>query len=69
LAKLNVVVNGEKREVDLGTTVLDLLQTLEIRPGPVAVVVNSAVVRRAQHAAFQLSAGDRIEIVTLVGGG
>jgi len=69
LAKLNVVVNGEKREVDAGTTVLDLLQTLEIRPGPVAVEVNSAGVRRAQHGAFQLSAGDRIEIVTLVGGG
>jgi len=69
LAKLNVVVNGEKREVDPGTTVLDLLKTLEIRPGPVAVEVNSAVVRRAQHGAFQLSAGDKIEIVTLVGGG
>ena len=69
MAKLNVVVNGEKREVDPGTTVLDLLKTLEIRPGPVAVEVNSAVVRRAQHGAFQLSAGDKIEIVTLVGGG
>jgi sulfur carrier protein len=69
LAKLNVVVNGEKREVEPGTTVLDLLQTLEIRPGPVAVEVNSTVVRRAQHGAFQLLAGDKIEIVTLVGGG
>jgi thiamine biosynthesis protein ThiS len=67
--KLTVVVNGEEREVDPGTTVLDLLETLEIRSGPVAVEVNSAVVRRARHADYRLSPGDKIEIVTLVGGG
>ena len=66
---LTVVVNGEKREVPPGATVLDLLKTLEIGPGPVAVEVNSKVVRRAGHAEHQLAAGDRIEIVTLVGGG
>lgn len=66
---LTVVVNGEKREVPPGATVLDLLKTLEIAPGPVAVEVNSNVVRRARHAEHRLAAGDRIEIVTLVGGG
>jgi sulfur carrier protein len=66
---LTVVVNGEKREVQAGATVLDLLKTLEIGPGAVAVEVNSRVVRRAQHAGHRLAAGDQIEIVTLVGGG
>ncbi len=66
---LIVVVNGEKRQVQPGATVLDLLKTLEIEPGPVAVEVNSKVVRRAEHAEHQLAAGDTIEIVTLVGGG
>ena len=66
---LTVVVNGEKREVPPGATVLDLLNALEIAPGPVAVEVNSNVVRRARHAEHRLAAGDRIEIVTLVGGG
>ena len=66
---LTVVVNGEEREVPPGATVLDLLKTLEIGPGPVAVEVNSTVVRRAHHAEHRLEAGDRIEIVTLVGGG
>ncbi len=66
---LTVVVNGEEREVPPGATVLDLLKTLEIGPGPMAVEVNSNVVRRAQHAEHRLAAGDRIEIVTLVGGG
>ena len=66
---LTVVVNGEKREVPPGATVLDLLKALEIAPGPVAVEVNSNVVRRARHAEHRLEAGDRVEIVTLVGGG
>ena len=66
---LTVVVNGEKREVPPGATVLDLLKELEIGPGPVAVEVNSNVVRRARHAEHRLEAGDRVEIVTLVGGG
>ena len=66
---LTVVVNGKKREVPPGATVFDLLKTLEIAPGPVAVEVNSNVVRRARHAEHRLAAGDRIEIVTLVGGG
>ncbi len=67
--KLKVVINGENREVEPGTTVLGLLQTLQIRSGPVAVEVNSSVVRQAQHAEYRLSPGDKIEIVTLVGGG
>ena len=66
---LTVVVNGEEREVPPGTTVLELLKALAIGPEPVAVEVNSVVVRRARHAEHHLSAGDRIEIVTLVGGG
>jgi sulfur carrier protein len=67
--KLKVVVNGENREVEPGTTVLGLLQALQIGSGPVAVEVNSSVVRQAQHGDYRLSSGDRIEIVTLVGGG
>jgi len=67
--KLTVVVNGEKREIDPGTTVRDLLDAMQIGAGPIAVEVNSKVVRRAQHAEHRLSAEDRIEIVTLVGGG
>lgn len=66
---LTVVVNGQERNVPAGTTVLDLLKTLEIGSEPVAVEVNSTVVRRPLHAEHRLAAGDRIEIVTLVGGG
>ncbi len=67
--KLNVVVNGEPREIDDGTTILGLLEALQLRSGQVAVEVNSQVVRRARHCEHRLSPGDKVEIVTFVGGG
>ena len=46
-----------------------LLAQLEIPPLQVAVEVNAAVVRRAEHPARILQQGDEVEIVTFVGGG
>jgi sulfur carrier protein len=66
---MRVRVNGEEREVDEGSSLEQLLTRLEVKRERVAVEVNSEVVRRAQHAATILKAGDQIEIVTFVGGG
>ena len=66
---MTVTVNGEAREVPEGTTVAQLLATLEVTVGRVAVEVNTAVVRRARHEAHRLADGDQVEIVTFVGGG
>ena len=46
-----------------------LLQTLELDPRTLAVERNLELVPRGQHAATPLAAGDRLEVVTLVGGG
>lgn len=50
-------------------TVADLLADLQLRPQLVAVEINEQLVPRAHHAERQLAEGDRVEIVTLVGGG
>ena len=50
-------------------TVADLLATMEVAPKHVAVEVNLEIVPRSRLAEHRLSAGDRVEIVTLVGGG
>jgi sulfur carrier protein len=50
-------------------TVAGLLAALNRDPKKVAVEVNEEVVPREQHATRQLTEGDRVEIVTLVGGG
>ncbi len=62
-------VNGEERELADELTVTELLQTLGIPRDRVAVEINAEVVRKALHPERRLVAGDRVEIVTFVGGG
>ncbi len=64
-----VVVNGEERDVPSGLTVAALLTHLEMPTKFIAVERNREIVPRAQHDATSLKDGDRIEIVTMVGGG
>lgn len=69
LQTIDVTVNGEPLSVPKGTTVLALLDRLNIRSQRVAVEVNTELVKKARHAEHQLKVGDQIEIVTFVGGG
>ncbi|MCA9269246.1 MAG: sulfur carrier protein ThiS [Planctomycetales bacterium] len=64
-----IICNGEPRRVEIGATVADLLGELGLEARHVAVEVNLEVVPRAQHAARVLADGDRLEVVSLVGGG
>jgi thiamine biosynthesis protein ThiS len=66
---MRIYFNGEPRDVGDRTTVAELLQQLELEPRYVAVEVNLELVPRARHAAHVLQAEDRLEVVTLVGGG
>ena len=66
---MTITVNGEARDVGDGVTVAELVAQFELTPERVAVEVNERLVRRASYAQTRLAAGDRIEIVTLVGGG
>lgn len=66
---MEVFINGEPREVEEGLTVAELLQLLHVSPRGVAVEVNLQIIPREQHPQRRLAEGDRLEIVTLVGGG
>ena len=66
---MQIVVNGERRDATLGTTVADLLGELEIRSDRVAVEVNLEVLDRQEFARRGLREGDRIEIISFIGGG
>ncbi len=66
---MRVQVNGEDRELPQGTTVSQLLETLQIVPERVVVEVNLTILKRAQHASAVLKEGDHVEIVHFVGGG
>jgi sulfur carrier protein len=66
---MRLIVNGEAREFPDGTTLSELLRGLGVERNPVAVELNRRVVPRESHEATTLREGDRLEIVTLVGGG
>ena len=67
--RLQLTVNGESREEPAGTTVAALLRALGLDERRLAVERNREIVPRSAHATTVLAEGDRIEIVTMVGGG
>ncbi len=66
---MRVELNGEPRECPDGATVADLLEELKLDRRYLAVERNREVVPREQHGETRLAEGDRLEVVTLVGGG
>ena len=66
---MNVIVNGAPHEVEGPATVAGLLAQLKLPQRGVAVELNLQIVPRPLHGEQQLVEGDRLEIVSLVGGG
>ena len=66
---MKILVNGEPREIAAGTTIAQLLETLRLDPRALAVELNLDVIPRGRHAERTRQEDDRLEIVTLVGGG
>ena len=66
---MKVQVNGEPREAPDGATVAQLVDLLGLPPLRVAVERNGDVVPRRRWAEVPLADGDRLELVTFVGGG
>ena len=56
-------------ELPDGSTVLNLLQQLELDPRLVAVELNLEIVPKATYEKKKIADGDMIEIVHCVGGG
>ena len=66
---MQITVNDEACEVTAGSTIADLLEELGMRPKFVAVERNLELIPRACHAECELAENDKLEVVTLVGGG
>ena len=66
---MNLQVNGETRNVHDGLTLDALVKELDLQERPIAVELNREVVPKDRYVATRLADGDRLEIVSLVGGG
>ncbi len=66
---MQITVNGEKKEFPTGTSVSELLKSVDIDERYVAVELNRKIVPRSQFSKKLLVENDTLEIVTFVGGG
>ncbi len=62
-------VNGEDKFCVAQTTLPELLQQLGFNPRLVAVEYNGEILHRQFWETTEMQSGDRIEVVTIVGGG
>jgi sulfur carrier protein len=66
---IRIEFNGAPKEIDEGSTVLDLLTHVKIESRFCAVELNFDIVPKSDYASRLLQTGDKVEVVTLVGGG
>ena len=65
----SIVLNGERRAVESGLSVAELLYGLGLDSGMVVVERNRRILARADLADTPVEDGDRFELVHFVGGG
>ncbi len=66
---VEITVNGDLQTVPEGTTIAELLDELDLRTQYIAVECNLAIGPRNRPGSAGLQPRDRVEVVTLVGGG
>ncbi len=66
---VNIHVNGEPRTWRSGASVAELLRELDIKIERVAVELNLEILDRAVFDQRLLQDGDRVEIMSFIGGG
>ena len=66
---LEIVLNGQKRNIDGPVSVIGLLESLGVNPKTVAVERNLKIVSRSEYGSEMIEGGDSVEIIRFVGGG
>lgn len=66
---MQIIVNGEPRNVAPGLTAAQLVELLELGGRRLAMEINREILPRSQYAGHELRDGDRVEIVQAIGGG
>jgi thiamine biosynthesis protein ThiS len=67
---MKLTVNGEIKEFDKeNMTIKELVKELGIKVPNYAVAVGMEVIPKSEYDSYRLKDGDKVEIVTFVGGG
>ncbi|MGA7965587.1 MAG: sulfur carrier protein ThiS [Gammaproteobacteria bacterium] len=66
---MEILLNGVDRELAQGATIAELVSELELVGRRVAVEVNGRIVPASKHGEYPLGDGDRVELISAIGGG
>ncbi|MGI6093568.1 MAG: sulfur carrier protein ThiS [Veillonellaceae bacterium] len=66
---ISIVVNGEEIQLTKGSTVEQLLEQMGLKGRHLVIELNEQILTRQDWETVALQDGDRLEIVTFVGGG
>lgn len=66
---MKIVVNGEIREFNAGSTLSEILNELSLNGKVMAAAVNMEIVKQDNWSTYTLNDGDKLELLDFVGGG
>ena len=66
---MDIILNGEKKQVHEGLNIAELLTILNIKTEQVAVELNLAIINKNYYENKILENEDCVEIISFVGGG
>ena len=66
---MQLIINGETKEFQEGSTLLDILKSLSLEQKVMAAAVNMQIVKQESWESFKPKNGDRLELLDFVGGG
>ena len=66
---MNIILNNESDEVHDGITIEELLDDKKIYTQYIAIEINKKIIPKSSYRKHELKEGDKIEIITAIGGG
>lgn len=67
--KMKIILNGHALDLLDNSTLLNLIESQDLRGKRLAVEVNLEIIPKAEHANYILKDDDKVEIVHAIGGG
>ncbi|MCI7814683.1 MAG: sulfur carrier protein ThiS [Lachnospiraceae bacterium] len=64
-----ITVNGKEEYLEKSITLLEFLEQRQYRPERIAVEKNGEIIPKKMYAQTQVEQGDKLEVVSFVGGG
>lgn len=66
---MKILINGKTEELNNDATIMDVLSSSGLEPDSVVIELNEVIIETEDYAKRVLCSGDRLEILSFVGGG